>query len=123
MKSKLTAYLLWFFLGFWGAHKFYLNKTGMGILYLFTFGIFGVGWFIDLFTLGGQVDTYNALFGRQFGSSNQNVNTNHIVVNVPDSNKNNSKSISNQLHKLHDLKEKGILSEEEYIAQKSKILS
>ena len=34
----------------------------MGILYLLTGGIFGIGWLIDLFTLGGQVDTYNALF-------------------------------------------------------------
>lgn len=122
MKSKTTAYLLWFFLGLWGAHKFYLNKTGMGILYFFTFGIFGIGWFIDLFTLGGQVDTYNALFGRQFGSSTQNVNTNHIVVNVPYSNKNNSETVSEQLHKLHDLKEKGILSEEEYATQKARVL-
>jgi hypothetical protein len=60
MKSKTTAYLLWFFLGFWGAHKFYLGKTGMGILYLLTAGLFFVGWIIDLFTLGRQVDQYNA---------------------------------------------------------------
>jgi len=83
MKSKTTAYLLWFFLGLLGAHKFYLNKTGVGILYLFTLGIFGLGVFIDLFTLGGQVDTYNLLYGRLFNSPNQNVNTNNIVVNVP----------------------------------------
>lgn len=62
MKSKSTAYILWFFLGMFGVHKFYLNKAGMGVLYLFTGGIFGIGWFIDLFTLGNQVDTYNALF-------------------------------------------------------------
>lgn len=60
MKSKLTAYLLWFFLGLLGIHKFYLGKTGMGILYILTGGIFGFGMLIDLFTLGGQVDTYNA---------------------------------------------------------------
>ena len=33
----------------------------MGILYLFTAGFFGIGLLIDLFTLGGEVDTYNAL--------------------------------------------------------------
>ncbi len=60
MKSTLTAYLLWFFLGFLGIHKFYVGKTGMGILYLFTGGLFGIGWFIDLFTLAGQVNKYNA---------------------------------------------------------------
>ena len=61
MKSKTTAYLLWFFLGIFGVHKFYLGKIGMGILYLFTAGFFGIGLLIDLFTLGGEVDTYNAL--------------------------------------------------------------
>lgn len=60
MKTKVAAYLLWWFLGLVGGHKFYLGKVGMGFLYLFTGGLFGIGWFIDLFTLGGQVDTYNA---------------------------------------------------------------
>jgi TM2 domain-containing membrane protein YozV len=60
MKSTLTAYLLWFFLGFLGIHKFYLGKTGMGILYIFTGGLFGICLLVDLFTLAGQVRTYNA---------------------------------------------------------------
>ena len=34
-------------LGWAGAHKFYAGKTGAGILYLFTFGLFGFGWIID----------------------------------------------------------------------------
>jgi len=123
MKSKSTAYILWFFLGAFGAHKFYLNKVGIGILYFFTFGLFGIGWIIDLFTLGGQVDTYNALFGRMFGANNNN-NVNNIVVNVPTNHGAPAQpSISEQLHKLHELKEKGILSEEEYAAQKSKVLA
>jgi len=78
IKSKGVAYLLWFFLGIFGAHKFYLENIGIGILYLFTLGVFGIGWLIDLFTLGGQVDTYNILHGNM-GSTNQNPN---VVVNV-----------------------------------------
>lgn len=61
MKSKLVAYLLWFFFGLIGFHKFYLGKIGWGVIYFFTGGVFGLGWLIDLFTLGTQVDTYNAL--------------------------------------------------------------
>ena len=34
-------------LGWVGAHKFYAGKTGMGILYLCTFGLLGIGWIID----------------------------------------------------------------------------
>ena len=120
MKSTSTAYLLWLFLGFFGAHKFYLDKAGLGILYLLTFGVFGIGWLLDLFTLGGQVANYNAWFGRQFGNSN--LNTNHIVVNVPENIKNNVHDVSEQLHKLHDLKVKGILTVDEFNAQKTKLL-
>ena len=46
-KNKWIAFLLCFFLGYLGAHKFYEGKTGLGILYLFTFGLFGIGWLID----------------------------------------------------------------------------
>ena len=60
MKKKSTAYLLLIFFGGLGIHKFYLGKTGMGILYIFTGALFGIGWLVDLFTLGGQVDKYNA---------------------------------------------------------------
>jgi TM2 domain-containing membrane protein YozV len=69
MKSKGTAYLLLIFLGVIGAHRFYLGKTGTGILYLCTLGFCGVGVIIDLFTLGNQVDVYNALHGA--GNSQQ----------------------------------------------------
>lgn len=33
--------------GWVGAHKFYAGKIGMGILYLCTFGLLGIGWVID----------------------------------------------------------------------------
>lgn len=59
-KQVSHAYLWWFFLGALGAHKFYLGKTGMGVLYIFTGGLFLVGLVYDLFTLGRQVRTYNA---------------------------------------------------------------
>lgn len=38
-KNVLVSYLLWFFLGWAGAHKFYLGKTLWGIVYL----LLGVG--------------------------------------------------------------------------------
>ena len=60
MKSKFIAYILLFCMGPLGAHKFYLKKIGMGIAYLCSGGLFGIGLLVDLFTLGSQVDMYNA---------------------------------------------------------------
>ncbi|MFT3689278.1 TM2 domain-containing protein [Paenirhodobacter sp.] len=38
-KSALVAYLLWFFLGFFGAHRFYLGRWVSGLVMLALFGI------------------------------------------------------------------------------------
>jgi TM2 domain-containing membrane protein YozV len=59
MKSKIVAYLLWFFFGFLSAHRFYLGKIGSGILYLLTGQLLGIGWIIDLFLIDGMVERYN----------------------------------------------------------------
>ena len=47
-KNKWVAFLLCFFLGGFGIHKFYEGKIIFGIIYLFTLGFFGVGVLIDL---------------------------------------------------------------------------
>ena len=47
-KTFLVAFLLFWFLGFLGIHRFYLGFTGLGILYLLTAAIFGIGWIVDL---------------------------------------------------------------------------
>lgn len=57
--SLADAYLLAFFLGLFGAHYFYLRRPRWGFLYLFTFGLLGVGWLIDLFRLKFLVSRFN----------------------------------------------------------------
>ncbi len=49
--NKWTAVLLCLFLGVVGGHKFYEGKAGIGILYILTLGLFGVGTFIDFIVL------------------------------------------------------------------------
>ena len=50
-KNKWLSFALCLGLGWIGAHKFYEGKILMGILYLFTFGLLGIGWLIDTIIL------------------------------------------------------------------------
>ncbi|MCM1179942.1 MAG: TM2 domain-containing protein [Clostridium sp.] len=43
-----TDFVFCLFLGWLGVHKFREKKMGMGILYLCTFGLFFIGWFVDI---------------------------------------------------------------------------
>lgn len=56
--DKNTALLLCIFLGYFGAHKFYEGKTGMGILYILTLGLFSIGWIVDIITIAMKPDPY-----------------------------------------------------------------
>jgi TM2 domain-containing membrane protein YozV len=46
-KSRLATTLLAWFLGVLGVHRFYLGKTGTGLLMLFTGGGLGIWALID----------------------------------------------------------------------------
>lgn len=47
---KTIGYALWLF-GFSGAHRFYYGRTVTGIIWFFTFGLFFIGWIVDLFLI------------------------------------------------------------------------
>lgn len=56
--NKWVAFFLCLFLGCIGAHKFYEGKAGLGILYLFTLGLFTIGAFIDLIVILTKPNPY-----------------------------------------------------------------
>jgi TM2 domain-containing membrane protein YozV len=48
--TPVIGYILWIF-GFLGAHRFYYGKPISGTVYFFTFGLFFIGWIVDLFLI------------------------------------------------------------------------
>lgn len=82
-KSAGVAYLLWFFLGTLGAHRFYTGRTGSGVMQLvlcilgwltlligvgiFLLGALGVWLLVDLFLVGGWVRAHNQKILTQLG--------------------------------------------------------
>ena len=61
-RDVATAYALMLpsLLGICGIQHFYLGKHGRGVLWLLTFGLFGIGLLVDLFTMTQQVNEVNA---------------------------------------------------------------
>lgn len=74
-KSTGVGYLLWFFLGGFGAHRFYLGATGTGVVQLillilgvltsffgvglFLLSILGIWWIVDAFLIPGMTRDHN----------------------------------------------------------------
>lgn len=62
-RDEVVGILLALFLGTFGAHHFYLRRTGLGILYccFFWTGITTVLGFIECFFMPGRVREFNAI--------------------------------------------------------------
>lgn len=71
MNKTSSSYILWLgcLLQVYGLHRFYNGKIATGLLWLFTFGLFGVGQLIDLFLIPDMVDDYNAKLRAKMGLS------------------------------------------------------
>lgn len=82
-KDVLLAYILWFFLGSFGVHRFYLNRSFSGalmaILHVISWGtlmiaigfvgfaLLGLWWVIDAFLIMGWVERHNMSLAEHIG--------------------------------------------------------
>lgn len=57
-KNKWVAFILCLFFGIFGAHKFYEGRPLLGVLYIFTVGLLGIGWLADLIILLSKPHIY-----------------------------------------------------------------
>lgn len=84
MNKTSSSYILWLgcFLQVYGLHRFYNGKIATGLLWLFTFGLFGVGQLIDLFLIPDMVDDYNAKLRAKLGISAVGIPLSNPVVST-----------------------------------------
>ena len=58
--KKSVALPMAIFGGWFGLHKFYEGKTGMGVLYMFTLGLWCIGWLVDIIAIATKPKEYIA---------------------------------------------------------------
>ncbi|WP_017306725.1 TM2 domain-containing protein [Spirulina subsalsa] len=65
----LISYALWasIFVGIGGIHRLYNGKIGSGLLWFCTFGLFGVGQFVDLFLIPNMAEEYDLKLRMKYG--------------------------------------------------------
>lgn len=64
-KSKLIMYLLWWFTGVLGGHRYYLGDIGYAIGMTLTLGGLGLWTLIDVFIIGKRLETKNNMIEQE----------------------------------------------------------
>lgn len=69
--SSTAAYLLWFFLGFVSAHRFYLGRPGTAVLQILSyFLVVGfIWWIVDGFLIPGMIRDKQAQLRQRYVTS------------------------------------------------------
>lgn len=122
-KSTGTAFLFWFFLGGFGGHRFYLERTGSAVTQLilailgwttvwFVVGLvflvpLGIWLLIDAFSLSGMVQSYNNALMTRLNA----YQSGPAPISTVD-----------ELAKYAALRDSGAITAEEYEAQKRRLI-
>lgn len=108
-KEFLPTLLLCLFVGMLGVHRFYVGKIGTGVAMIFTLGGLGIWVLVDFILI--CIGSFRDIEGRV-------VKYQRVIVNEQA----NNTGIAEELEKFAELKEKGIISEEEFNKKKEELL-
>ena len=62
--SIAIGYVVWFFFGLFGGHRFYYGKQLTGVIWFFTAGLLGIGWLVDAFLIPLMDDEADARYAK-----------------------------------------------------------
>lgn len=124
MKSKGVTSVLALLFGGLGVHRFYLNEPWIGLFYLlfcWTFIPVFLG-IIDFFCfIFMSEETFNSKYNNtatiktvRYTERDMNLGRNTYTSETS--------SITEEIEKLHNLKERGFITEQEFIEAKAKLL-
>ena len=108
-KEFLPTLILCFFVGMLGVHRFYVGKIGTGVAMIFTLGGLGIWVLVDfiLICIGSFRDIDGRLVKYQRASLNEQAS---------------NTGIAEELRKFAELRDEGIISEEEFNRKKEELL-
>ena len=130
LKNKTSAILLCFFLGWIGIHKFYLGQTSAGVLYL-IFSVTGIPFIISYVELIILIIMSEDEFNGRYNNSTTNTGRQNVVINIntdPSAIERKEKKyddkgdITKEIEELDVLRQKGLITANEFSKKKEKIL-
>jgi hypothetical protein len=109
-----------------GGHRYYLGFYPSAVIYTFTVGLYFFGWILDLVRLRSLVDKAN-----QSTANKSSIKLNNLLAEQLIKSNNSTQTIPSpsanlnpydELEKLASLKERGIITEDEFQTKKKKLL-
>ena len=106
-KEFIPTLILCFFVGVIGVHRFYVGKIGTGVAMIFTLGGLGIWVLVDFILI--CIGSFRDIEGRIIKYQRA------VVVK-------SEGSVAAELEKFAELKDKGVISEEEFNKKKEELL-